>query len=57
MRQPVSFRFDEPTKELLDALAGQIGVSRLDVLRMALRLLAKREGVGVNGATAKNKRK
>lgn len=54
---PVSFRFDPETKELLDALSAQLGVNRVGVMRMALRQLARREGVTVGAPAPKTRKK
>lgn len=40
-----SFRLDAETKRLIRALAEQLGVRDVDVLRLAIRALAKKEGV------------
>jgi hypothetical protein len=38
---PTSFRFSEDDTLLFEELEGQTGLSRLDVVRLALRLLQK----------------
>jgi Arc/MetJ-type ribon-helix-helix transcriptional regulator len=43
--RPTSVRFDEETNALLELLVQRLGVAQSDVLRMAIRLLARREGV------------
>lgn len=45
MSNPVSFRFDDETAKLLERLCATLGVGRVQVLRLALRVLARRENV------------
>ena len=44
-KQPTTVRLTKEAKRLMAALAKQLGVSQGDVLEIALRLLARREGV------------
>ena len=46
-QQPTSIRLSDHATALHNALAEKLGVSKTAVLEMALRLLAKREGVSV----------
>jgi len=46
----VGFRFDADSKDLLDALCTKMALGQIDVMRVALRLLGKREGVTVEHA-------
>jgi hypothetical protein len=43
--KPTSFRFSEDEQLLMERLGRALGVSKIDVVRLALRLLARREGV------------
>jgi hypothetical protein len=43
--KPTSFRFSEDEQLLMERLEKALGVSKIDVVRLALRLLARREGV------------
>jgi hypothetical protein len=42
---PTAFRLDAESRRVLETLAATMGLSQVDVLRQALRLLARREGV------------
>jgi hypothetical protein len=47
-QQPVSFRLDDETVALLAALVQQLGIGRVQVIKLALRILAKTK-VGLKG--------
>jgi hypothetical protein len=42
-KTPSSYRFSDHARELIDRLAAHLGVSKTDVIEMAVRLLARRE--------------
>jgi len=42
-KPPTSYRLSHAARELIDRLAEHMGVSRTDVLEMAVRQLARRE--------------
>lgn len=43
--QPFSLRLDDDSVLLLESIAGAMGIGRSDVVRVALRVLAKQQGV------------
>lgn len=43
----VNYRITEEEKKLIEALAKQLGVSETDVIKLAIRKLAKEEGVKI----------
>ena len=45
MPQPTTFRLDETTDLMIDQLAEALGMSRVDVLRLAVRKLHRSEGL------------
>jgi hypothetical protein len=45
-KTPSSYRFSDRARELIDRLADHLGVSKTDVIEMAVRLLARREFEG-----------
>jgi predicted transcriptional regulator len=45
MPQPTTFRLDDATDQMIDALAASLGLSRIDVLRLAVRKLHRAEGL------------
>jgi hypothetical protein len=42
-KTPSSYRLSNQARELIDRLADHLGVSKTDVIEMAVRLLARRE--------------
>lgn len=44
-KRSTSFRLSEEARRLLDRIAAKLGVSQAAALELAIRLLAKREGV------------
>jgi hypothetical protein len=58
---PMSFRLDEDTFHLIQSTAEQLGVSQRDVIRMSVRVFARRQGVTsmttTKKTTTKKKRK
>jgi hypothetical protein len=42
-KTPSSYRFSDQARALIDRLAEHLGVSKTDVIEMAVRLLARRE--------------
>jgi hypothetical protein len=46
-KTPSSYRFSDQARELIDRLAAHLGVSKTDVIEVAVRLLARREFEGV----------
>lgn len=50
MSKPTAFRLDDETDRLLDALAARHAASRVDVLRLAIRRLARVERIAVKDA-------
>lgn len=53
MFQPTTFRLDEATDKMMDQLAAALGLSRVDVLRLAVRKLHRTEGLPEVKATKK----
>ena len=45
MSQPTTFRLDNTTDTMIDQLAASLGLSRVDVLRLAVRKLHRAEGL------------
>lgn len=45
MKKQFNVRLEEETIALVEELAEELGVSQADIIRMAVRLLAKRENV------------
>lgn len=52
-RRPVGFRFDEETITILHTLSEHLGVPQTSVLAIAVRLLARREGLELSGDIAR----
>lgn len=48
--KPTSLRLSPEAVNLRDALSAQLGISKAAVVEMAIRVLAKREGVGAKVA-------
>jgi Arc/MetJ-type ribon-helix-helix transcriptional regulator len=58
MRTPITpFRLTRHDRACLDALVERLAVSRADVLRLAVRALAAREGVALPASPAVAERK
>lgn len=47
--QPTTFRIDRETDDLLDALAASLGIARVQVLRIAVRDLARSRNMPTKG--------
>jgi hypothetical protein len=55
-KTPSSYRFSDQARELIDRLAAHLGVSKTDVIEMAVRMLARREFEGVGEPPPKRPR-
>jgi hypothetical protein len=52
MKKSTSFHLSDEALELLSVLSGQLGISQAGVVEIAIRKLARLEGVGRPGVTA-----
>jgi hypothetical protein len=55
-KAPSSYRLSDRARELIDRLADHLGVSKTDVIEMAVRLLDRREFEGAGEPAAKRPR-
>jgi len=53
MKQPTSFRLTDTALQLLKVLADTRGVSQASILEMAVREMAKRDGISIQGKEKK----